>query len=930
MQFLVLGPVAVRDERGGPVKLGGLRQRAVLAALLARRGRTVSVEGLIDDVWHEEDPPAHPERTLRTYVSRLRSALGESERIARHGGGYRLEVRDEEFDVGRCEKLAREGRALLAADNADAASARLRQALALWRGEPLADLGADVPLVGWMRPRLQELRFSVLEARIDADLAAGSYDQLIGELRELIARYPLRERLVEKLVLALYGAGRQAEALDVFREARERLVNELGVEPSRELINLHEAVLRHDVASVTPKPAASSEAPGARLPRSLTSFVGRQAERVAITSLLDETSLVTLTGVGGSGKTRLAVEIARRRLDEHPDGVWFVPLASVDDPSSVAQAVADAVGLRAVGSDAEKMLVGRLQDAAAVLVIDNCEHLRSAAARLVEGLLRRCERLRVVATSREPLGVAGEQVWRLPPLRTPPPDADAVPAEQLAAYEAVRLFEERARSADHRFALDENTLPAAARICRRLAGIPLAIELAASRARTLSCEDIADRLDGSLRLLRSSSPTKEARHRTLQATLEWSYRLLDGDERMLLRRLGVFRSAFPLEGAEAVAVDHDEMRTGDVIDRLDHLVACSLVEAEPRAPSNIRYRLLEPVRLFAAERLEHEDDAVAVRATHAQWWIERMREVNARVRASLDPAEVPVGVAVELDDLRAALRWTVATGRAELAQRLVGTSYLTWWAYGRMREGIAWTRQALGLPGEVSDAVQATALAGLALMELHYEPEPARAHAEQALAIFETLPEDDRPVSMLDARNALVHVEATAGDLDTGQRLARQLIETGKRADDDFTRGLAGTALALAAIRRGDLHGAYGMLEDLLDDAEQRGQRFGAIASRFHLGMAALRLGRYARARQHLEAVIDSKRRTGADPFGHAHTYVRELEALSRACLGQGDLSAARRYATEGISAARELGSEEHVQQFARLRERIEQPDAAG
>lgn len=915
MWFSVLGTLVVRDTRGERVALGGPRQQAVLSALVVRRGSMVSLDRLVEDVWGQ-DLPDHPERTLRTYVSRVRGLLDDPGRLVREGGGYRLDVADDEFDLAQFEALREEGRRLLAAGNVETAENRLREALDLWRGQPLAGL-EGTPLVERIRPELQEAWFATVEDHIDAGLATGNESELVGRLRTLVETYPMRERLRAQLMRALYQLGRQAEALAVFRDTRQTLIDELGVEPSAQLVDVHERILRQDPSMAPARPAAGPVPAQGALPRPLTSFVGRGAEVIAIDALLDEGPLVTVTGVGGGGKTRLALEVARGRGDRHEDGVRFVALASVDEASLVGQAVADAIGVTVSGPDVAVELAAYLADRELLVVVDNCEHVRTAMAKLVEHLLGQCVGLRVLATSRQPLGAVGEQVWRLPPLRTPP-DGRGLPVEESAAYEAVRLFDERAHAANPSFVLDERSAPSVARICRRLAGIPLAIELAASRTRTLRIDELATRLERSMSMLRSTSPTTDERHQTLQTTLDWSHDLLEEPARALLRRLGVFRSAFSLAALEKIARAEGWAQDTNVVHVLDRLVACSLVEADTRPGVEAPYRMLEPVRLYAAKRLEDdEDDPAAIRAAHAAWWIERMDAVTARLRQGAAGPDVALGD--QVNDLRAALRWTVAGGQAELAQRLVAACYVFWWAFGLMREGIVWVHQALDLSAKTPPEVRGSALAGLALLEAHIWPDPAREHAEEAHQLLTGIPEPRRPLAYVDALQALSHVHITSGDVDAGERIGHEAVALGEAARDHWSQGMARSGLALAAVRRGELDEAYAMFEHLHGWSRDLGATLGVIATGYHLGMIALDQGRYDLTRQHLEQVIGDKERTGCDPFGRSHGHLDEREALARACLGQGDTEAARRHATDGLRTARQLAAEDDARRFAKL-----------
>src|SRR5579875_2526796 len=481
-EIRLLGPLrVVRD--GDEIAVGGRRQRALLALLALAGGRPVSRERLAEELWHGR-PPAGVETTLRSYVSRLRSTLGDSASIRGHGGAYSLEVPPEAVDSVRFERLVEEGREALARGAHPRAARRLREALSLWRGAALADVAADGPgLLRLEADRLQELRLVAVELRIEAELGLGSSESLVAEAEALVRRHPYRERLWRLLMLALYRAGRQAEALAAYRRARSVLDEQLGLEPSEQLRELEQAILRQEVPPARPPELQHN------LPAPLTSFVGRVRELAEVERLLEEGRLVTLTGVGGVGKTRLALETAARLLPELADGVFWCDLGAISEPSLVTRAVARVFDVREQAApDLLERLALRLREAEVLLLLDNCEHLRDACAELAQTLLRGCPRLRILATSRTALGAGGECDYPVPPL------AVAAPAEDPRSSEAVSLFLARARAARPRLLADEAALAAAARICAELDGLPLAIELAAARAKALSFQEIEARL----------------------------------------------------------------------------------------------------------------------------------------------------------------------------------------------------------------------------------------------------------------------------------------------------------------------------------------------------------------------------------------------------------------------------------------------------
>ena len=493
LEFRVLGPVqAVRDGRELP--LGGPRRRAVLALLLVAEGRVVLAERLAEELWGDSPPPGAA-GTLRSHLSRLRALTGPDAALVARGGGYALAAGPDQVDAARFERLAGAGREALEHGEAAAAAARFRQALGLWRGAALADV-AEVPVLAREGARLEELRLVAVEGRIEADVELGLAAEAAGELEGLVAGYPVRERLWRLLVLALYRCGRQADALAAYRRARAVLAGELGIEPGEELQALEQAVLRQQVPAAAPRRQLHN------LPVRLTSFLGRERELAALDELVAGARLVTLTGAGGAGKTRLAVEFAAAAAGRFGDGAWLAGLAGLTDPGLVSAQVMAALGVRQTGEmPVLEALRYRLRSAELLLVLDNCEHLPGGCGALAADLLGGCPGLRVLATSREPLGVPGEAVFPVPPLAVPPEGSDP---QVPAAAPAVRLF--LARSALARPGAGAAPVAVVARICRAVDGLPLAIELAAARAGVLSAEEIAARLADLFRFLASPRP----------------------------------------------------------------------------------------------------------------------------------------------------------------------------------------------------------------------------------------------------------------------------------------------------------------------------------------------------------------------------------------------------------------------------------------
>ena len=671
--------------------------RALLAALALEPGRIVSRERLVDWIWGQE-PPADEVNALQALVSRLRRVLPDGV-IEAESGGYRLAVAPDVVDVSRFEHLVGRGRAVELATRAEL----LRSALELWRGSAMVDIALrgseafDAAVA-----RLDELHLAVLADRVDADIRLGRGPELVTELTELVAANPLREGLAAALMRALAEAGRKAEALTLYQRTRERLAEELGVDPSVELSALHTALLRGELGE-------RAENRRTNLRAELTSFVGRDDDVVAVAGLVADHRLVTLTGPGGSGKTRLATETARSILDEVPDGAWFVELASVHAGDELAQVALAAIGLRdqalpggGSGGDSMDRLVAAVRDRSTLLILDNCEHVIGAAAAFADRLVRECRRLRILATSREPLGITGEALWQVEPLALP---AKGARTSDVASSPAVRLLRDRAGVVRKDIGSDEHTLSAMVRICQALDGIPLAIELAAARLRTMSLDQLAGRLDDRFRLLTGGSRTALPRHQTLRAVVDWSWDLLTGAERAVLRRLAAFSGGASLEAVERVCAD--EVLAGQpVLDLLTALTEKSLLVADGEGTP--RYRMLGTIREYAADRLAEAAETERMRQAHLGYFTELAETAEPHLRRA-EQLEWLAALTVEHDNINAALRGAIADGQAHGAMRLVAAAGWYWFLCGHKAEGTELSIAAASLPGEVPDEVRAMA-----------------------------------------------------------------------------------------------------------------------------------------------------------------------------------------------------------------------------
>jgi predicted ATPase/DNA-binding SARP family transcriptional activator len=671
LEVRLLGPVRAL-RRGREIALGGPKQRAVLALLLVEAGRVVPAGRLVEELWRG-NPPPRAAATLRSYVSRLRAVLSPGAVLEGSGGGYVITVRADDIDAGRFERLVTAGQAALDAGEAAAAAGRFAEALGLWHGRALADV-CEVEALALESARLEELRLAAVEGRIEADIALGRHARVIGELERLVAEFPVRERLWRLLVLALYRGERQADALAAYRRARAMLAAELGLEPGEELRRLEQAVLRQEVPEA-PLPSRHN------LPAPLTSFVGREADLARLERLLGRARLITLTGPGGAGKTRLAVEAGARAVEQFPGGVWLADLAGIADPELVAAQVMEALGVRQEGDvPVMEALRYRLGSAEIVLLLDNCEHLLDACAALSGALLRHSPGLRVLATSREPLGLPGEVTYQVQPLAMPPEDPDADPGAATAP--AVRLFLDRASAARGGSLTEAGLVAVAGRICRKLDGLPLAIELAAARMGTLSAAEIEANLSDRFRFLAYRRPATDLRHQALRAAMDWSYELLSPEERGMLGELSVFAGSLGLAQAAEVCASGDVAAALEVIDRL---ASKSLVTAETAADGT-RYRLLETVRQYAADRLAEAGGTQAARQRHALAFLRLAQRERGLLVLSRDH-----------DNFRAALEWSLARD-SQAGPRLAHALGGIWLAHGMLAEGRDWLERALAQP----------------------------------------------------------------------------------------------------------------------------------------------------------------------------------------------------------------------------------------
>jgi predicted ATPase/DNA-binding SARP family transcriptional activator len=789
--FRILGPLEVENAPA----LGGPKPRTLLARLLLDPNRVVAYDELISALW-PEDPPQRARHTLQVYVSSLRRALGHG-RIRVERSGYAIRVDADELDLIRFEELAAEGSRLLRAGDPEGAHPCLTEALSLWRGSPLADVA---PALEPDRARLEEVRLATGEVEIEAALALGRHSELVPRLEALVRRHPTRERLRRQLMLALYRSGRQADALEAYRDARSTLVEEVGLEPSSELRALEAAILRQDpdltLAREEPVPLEY------HLPAPATPLVGRRREIQDISALLaDGTRLVTLTGPGGSGKTRLALQVAQELSREFVDGVFFVGLGALRDAELVLAEIAGALGLEDA-RDPRTALVEHLHSRSELLVVDNFEQLVDAAP-AVAGLLAEARGLKLLVTSRQPLRVYGEHEY---------------PVEPLALEdEAVPLFQQRALAVGRRLEASEPVRE----LCRRLDCLPLAIELAAARMREVSLEELCaalPRLEATVGGMRDVP----ARQQTLRATIDWSYELLESDEQRLFEALGVFVGGCSLASAEEV--------TGASSSAIRSIANKSLLRMD-----EARLTMLETIRDYASEKLEESGRADEIRRRHADHFL-ALVEAGEPVRRT--PAEVDWWnrLDADRDNLRAALAWWLERD-SSVAARLIAGAFRFWHTRGHYEEGALAYERVLE-EAELPDSDRARLLSYASAFEFgRRRLERARILAEESLELRRGLGDRDAVARSLVMLGTILAEEEAH---DVALPLLEESVALARQVDDSVLLGFTSLNLAAALVSAHELERFWQVAEEALALARRVGDTVGERATLLNLGLAAL------------------------------------------------------------------------------------------
>ena len=815
VEVRVLGAIEVVGD-DGPVSLGAAKLRRLLASLVIHRGETCSADVLIEAVWGAT-PPVSARKLVQVYVSQLRRTLPADARIVTNGSGYALDLDPASLDATRFERLLAEGRAALRRDNGELAASLLDRALALWRGTAYADFAYEDFAHGEVE-RLEDLRLVAHEERIAAGLELGLHADLLGEVLRLAAAHPERERLQGQAMLALYRCERQTEALDLYAEAHARLHDELGLDPGTELRALQRRILQQDPGLMRPTRAAG---PLRALASSPNALLGRERELEELRTMLTRTNvrLLVLTGAGGSGKTRLALELARETAALFANGAAFVELAPVRDPGLVVAAICHALDVHDVPNQKLlETLMNALRPRELLLVVDNAEHLRAAAPLYVE-LLAHAPRLTVLVTSRAVLHLSGEHVY---------------PVEPLEDDAAVALLVERAREADPGFDPEPAGEDTLRRICARLDGLPLAIELAASRTRTLTLKELLARLEPRLPLLVGGPRDLPARQQTLRATLEWSFELLEEEEQGDLSRLAVFAGGCTLDAAEVVC--------GTTVERLASLVDHNLLQRRQSLEGS-RYSLLETVREFALEQVDPTGPDLG--RAHAEYFLELAERADAAMPGPGDGVEL-ARLELEHDNLRAALAWMFQSGESARALRLASALWRFWFVRGHFAEGRLWLERALAAQDSPPPTLLAKALGAAARLTGQLgDLDDARAYAERSLVLYRS---GGDLAGLRGALGTLAYAASNQGELDRAAALQEEAIEVARTIGDAHGEAVNTANLGNVALNRHDYEQAETLFRRSRAMFEALGEREPLWYSLAALAYVALHKRRYDEA----------------------------------------------------------------------------------
>lgn len=897
----VLGAFSVSGP-GGTVDVPGRRQRSLIAILALEGGRIISAARLIDLLWSDTEP-ADPLNALQHQISRLRAAIGRGG-VVRDETGYGLDVTADRVDALRFEHLALLGRDQLASGATADARASLHEALSLWRGPALLGFEGE----DWATPeaaRLERLRLDAFEDRIEADLNAGLHREVLGEIEQLTKEHPFRERLWGQRMLALYRSGRQSDALLAYQDLRKLLAEEKGLDPGPELQRLEAAIISQ-LPSLEPggTVAAATRVPVAgNLTAPLTRFIGRHDLLPEVRRAVLDRRLVTLIGPGGTGKTRLAVEVGLASAGDFRNGCWIVDLTPLSDPDEVPSAVSDALETQGRGrarpdATETERAIASVGDAHMLLIMDNCEHVLDGVRRFVEVAIAASPQLHVLATSRQALDLRGETRRIVPPLDVPEEGPDD--PREIVSSEAVRLFEDRARHVLPEFELTDATASDVASLCRHLDGLPLAIELAAGRVGTLPVRRIVEGLDERFRLLVEPGNAPRDRHASLRATLDWSYDLLTGAERDLFERLSVFAGGCSLSAVEWVGERAGLDRIG-TLDVLQALIDRSILVADTLDPDEARYRMLETLQTYGRARLaERSALRDSVRA-HRRYFTELAERGEDAIHGA-DHRAWQRRLTVEHPNLRRALETAIEDHDADAALRIAASLWQLWALIDRHHEGRRWLEEALDVEEDAPAAARARALTALCyLAGQDRDPERALAAGEEAIEVGQ---ETGSAWLTAAAKHAMALALLDTGDVERAERYLAEARVVMEAAGDQWRLCALELIASSTAVRSGDLRSAGDAARSVLTRATGIGFHPFMCWARLQLGVIAQRAGRASDARSDLEAALEIARDLA---LPHFVSFTQSL--LAGVAVRTGDTVTARRSYTDALATADAAGA---------------------
>lgn len=894
MEIRILGPIEVVGDDGAR-QVVPRQQRRLLAALAAQAGHTVPMDVLVDALWGES-APASAAKLVQVYVSQVRRVLATPCRIETRAPGYRLELGTATLDADQFELLLAEGRAASREGNAALGASRLRRGLGLWRGPAFGEFAAE-EFARQPAAQLEELRLAAVEERIEAELALGRHGEILSELHGLAREEPFRERLQMQLMLALYRSGRQVEALEVYASTRVRLLEDLGIDPGRELEEMQRRILQQDPALKSPPktvPLVNS------LPSPANTLLGRERELAELRDLLlrDSVRLIVMTGAGGSGKTRLALEVGRIAAASFAQGAAFVDLSPLRDGDLLVRTISQSLGLAEPARESIDDLAAALRSHELLLVLDNAERLRGVASVFTQ-LLAKAPHLTLLVTSRVVLHLSGEHVYPVQPLDEGP---------------AFDLFVERAGQVGAVLRRDGPEAATLRFICDRLDRLPLAIELAAGLASALTPQALLARLEPRLPLLTGGPRDLPARQQTLRATISWSYEMLEPSEQRLFADVAVFVAGCSLEAAERIAAAS--------LDGLKALHEHNLLRHE-----NGRYLMLETVREYALERLEESGGAGAIRDRHARYFLRLVEQAEPELGGERQ-AELLELIDRESDNLRTALRWALSNGSPEIALRMAGALTPFWYRRGYLTEGRQWLSEALSESGDRGHA-RTKALRGASIIaSVQGDWAEATRWSEACHQLSVEIGDSESAVASL-----LTLGRATMGKGD--HKRARSLFEqaavlAGEPGVTTTTIGMTAFNLGYAALTDGDHTEARDRLSAARAAFAAAADRYGVARSLAALGAVAVHERRATEAFTHLRESLTLSRMIGdRDDI----TWALELTGAALAEL-QSDLAAELLGAAEALRETLAISLEGtelvlHERAMATLHEALDPATAA-